>query len=181
MTGQSGSEAQERDFLRHYDELRQLARRLLDPAEQRRTFGATALVHEAWLRLAGTRSDGELPPEEFLRMATTAMRNALLDHVRARGRLKRGGKRAKLSLDAFDLAATGSFGDIADVDEAIGKLQQQDAEAAEVVRLRFYSGLRMDEIATALGRSERSVHRAWAFARAWLYRELDVSDGPPRV
>lgn len=178
MTDPLAPDGPERDFLRHYDELRQLARRLLDPVQQQRTLGATALVHEAWLRLAGANGGRELAPDEFLRMATTAMRNALLDHVRARGRLRRGGKRTRLSLDAFDLAATGNLADIADVDEAIEKLQQQDAEAAEVVRLRFYSGLRMDETAAALGRSERSVHRAWAFARAWLYRELGVEDPP---
>ena len=172
MSMQPAGEADDRSFLKHYGELRAIARSMLDPSRKDPTLGATALVHEAWLRLVGAREGRSLPPEEFLKMASGAMRHTLLDHVRKHGRQKRGGARGRLNLDALDLATTGSFDDILAVDGAIEKLGALDPNSAEVVRLRFYAGLQMDEIARTVGRSERTVHRDWGFARAWLTRAL---------
>jgi len=102
----------------------------------------------------------------------------LIDFARARVALKRGGRNTRpLSLDAVDLANSGSFVEILAVDEALRRLQEVHPKAAEVVRLRFYVGLDMDEIATALGVSERTVFREWSYARAWLFKRLHGDAG----
>ena len=165
-------------FLRLYEELRALARLHLAGERKHHTLQATALVHDAWLRLARDGAAADCSQSQLLAAAARAMRRVLIDHARARVRIKRGGAGARaISLDAVELASSGSFDGILAVDEAIRRLDQADPRAAEVVRLRFYAGLSMQEVAKALDMSERSVFREWSYARAWLLRRLDGDDG----
>jgi RNA polymerase sigma factor (TIGR02999 family) len=155
-----------------YEELRTLARMQLASERRDHTLQATALVHEAWLRIARAGGAENGSPREVLAAAALAMRRVLIDHARARVQIKRGGHARPLSLDAVELATSGSFAGILAVDEAIVRLREADPTAAEVVRLRFYVGLSMEEVAKALGMSERSVFREWSYARAWLFKRL---------
>ena len=159
-------------FTRVYPELRALARLHLASERRDHTLQATALVHEAYLRLVEC---GEVSPDDpaaFYRSAALAMRRILLDYARKKGRIRHGRGLARQSLDAVQLAATGNVDDIVAVDEAISLLQERDAELGELVRLRFYAGLSIEETARALGRSVRTVHREWAYAKACLYQSL---------
>jgi RNA polymerase sigma factor (TIGR02999 family) len=164
-------------FLALYDQLRALARLHLASERRDHTLQATALVHDAWLHLARAGASRDCSPAQLLAAASRAMRRVLIDHARARVRIKRGGRARPLSLDAVDLAASGSFAGILAVDEAIRRLEQTDPKAAEVVRLRFYVGLDMEEVARSLGMSERSAFREWSYARAWLFRHLNGDPG----
>jgi len=141
------------------------------------TLQATALVHEAYLRLLG----GTQPPwndrQHFFRAAAEAMRRILIEHARKRGRVKRGGKRVRVELTGVDLASDQDLDQILALDDAFRRLEQQDPEAADVVRLRCFAGLSVEETAQATGHSERTVKREWAFARAWLYDALRDSGG----
>ena len=157
-----------------YDDLRAAARRQMASERMGHTLSATALVHEAYLRLAGPRA---LPFEErahFYTAAVEAMRRVLLDHARARGRLKRGGGRTQLSLDGpIDLAAVERGADFEALDEAVERLGEHDPRMAQIVRLRFLAGFTVTEVAGLIGVSERTVKADWAFARAWLTRQLE--------
>ncbi len=147
------------------------------------TLGATALVHEAYLRLFRSLTPDPAPntaPDwtnraSFYAAAATAMRRILVDHARARSRAKRGGApRAsqRVSLDVLEAARTTEPETVRALDEAIDRLATIDARAAEVVRLRFFAGLEQSEIAKILGCTERTIKRDWAFARAWLHDAL---------
>jgi RNA polymerase sigma factor (TIGR02999 family) len=170
--------SQDAVFLSLYEELRALARLNLASERRHHTLQPTALVHDAWLRLVRAGASANCSPSQLLAAAARAMRHILIDHARARVRIKRGGTDARrLSLDAVDLATSGSFAGILAVDEAIRRLEQAYPKAAEVVRLRFYVGLSMEEVAKALGMSERSVFREWSYARAWLCKRLNGDPG----
>jgi RNA polymerase sigma factor (TIGR02999 family) len=138
------------------------------------TLQATALVHEAFLKLRGHPSILAGERAGFFYAAAQAMRQILIDHARAKGRTKRGGGAARRELaDVAQLAADDDAEQIVALDEALCRLEQQDAAAAAaVVKLRFYAGLSIAEVADVLGVSERTVKRDWQFARAWLYRAL---------
>jgi RNA polymerase sigma factor (TIGR02999 family) len=161
-----------------YQELRAIARRQLRAERAGHTLQATALVHEAYVKLFGGNAAGRdvrwNDRGHFFAAAAQAMRHVLLEHARNRGRLKRGGgKSQRVSLDAVELArGDGNAVDVLAVDEAIARLEQQDPQMARLVHLRFYAGLGAAETAAALGVSERTVRRDWAFARTWLAREL---------
>jgi len=167
---QSGAEV----LPRVYHELRRIAQRAMTGERDDHTLQATALVHEAWLRLTG----GEVlesweTRSHFFRAAAEAMRRILVDHARSRSRLKRGGDRRRLALEDVDLARLGTNPDeILALDEAIRSLAELDPRAAEVVRLRFFAGLDVDETAAVMSVSRRTVLREWAFARAELLRLL---------
>lgn len=139
----------------------------------------TALVHEALMKLT---QDGRISLEQrpdFFRAAAAAMRQILIDHARAARRQKRGGGQVKrVALDVADLHASIDFepGQMLAVDEALTRLEAHDRRAAELVRLRFYAGLTMEEAADAAGLSLRTAERLWTFARAWLWRELSRDD-----
>jgi RNA polymerase sigma factor (TIGR02999 family) len=155
-----------------YGELKALAARRMRRERREHTLQTTALVHEAYLRIAGARGDGWSGRAHFFGAAAEAMRRILVERARARGRLKRGGDRRRLDLDRLDLAGEEGADDVLAVDEAVSKLAREDPRAAEVVRLRFFAGLDVPEIAAVLGVAARTVKREWVFARAWLLREL---------
>jgi len=157
-----------------YDQLRAIARQRLRQERAGHTLNATALVHEAYLRLAG---DAALPWENrahFFGAAARAMRRILIDHARKRGRLKRGGTSAhQVPLSLLDLAADADAADVLAVDDAVERLCARDPRMGEIVHLRFYAGLSVEETAAALDISDRTVRRDWNLARAWLARELE--------
>jgi RNA polymerase sigma factor (TIGR02999 family) len=157
-----------------YDELRRLAARRLAQENPGQTLQATALVHEAYLRLVGP--DAGKPWDgrgHFFAAAAEAMRRIVLDRARDRKRLKRGGNRRRQSLDLDGLISDDAPpDDLIDLDEALGRLAQIDARGAELVKLRLFAGLTLDEAAAALGVVRRTAERDWAFARAWLFRQL---------
>lgn len=158
---------------RVYAQLRTMAKQRMARERAGHTLQATALVHEAYMRLLG---DAEVPWRDrshFYMAAAESMRRILVDHARKRGADKRGGGWAKLPLSVCDLAADNSPEQILAVDDAIVRLQEQDGVAADVVRLRFYAGLSVDQTAEALGLSERTVRREWTYARAQLFRLLE--------
>lgn len=157
-----------------YDQLRKAAQRDLAGERANHTLSATALVHEAYLKLVGPRDVSWESRGHFYAAAAEAMRRILLDHARARER--RGGDPRPLNemADVAALSAADSEQIVA-VDEAFQRLEGEDPEAAAVVRLRFYAGLGVDETAQALGLSPRTVARLWTYARAVLYRDLDPS------
>lgn len=136
------------------------------------TLQATALVHEAYLRLVGGADVQWANRAHFFGAAAEAMRRILIDHARAKQGPKRGGDRRKLPLDVVDLAAIDDPEQILALDEAISRLEKEDADAARVVRLRFYAGLSIGETAKALETSASTVKREWSFARAFLFRVL---------
>ena len=157
-----------------YDELRALAQSRMNQERPGHTLQATALVNEAYVRLLGkdhARFEGR---GHFFRAAAEAMRKVLIDHARLRNADKRGGGRAALSISGVaDLAGESDPAGILALDDMILRLQKVDAQAAEVVRLRFYAGLDDGAVGEALGISERTVRREWAFARGWLRDALE--------
>ena len=132
------------------------------------TLQATALVHEAYVRLVGARDVSWSDRRHFFRTAAEAMRRILIDHARRRGRQKRAGLGGQIPLDAVELIAGEKFEEFLILDDAIQRLCQQDPRAADVVRLRVFAGLDLDETAAALDISTSTVKREWTFAKAWL-------------
>jgi RNA polymerase sigma factor (TIGR02999 family) len=153
-----------------YDELRRLAAEKMAQEKPSQTLQATALVHEAYLRLVGDQQfDGR---GHFFAAAAEAMRRILINRARDKGRQKRGGEWQRLDLDSLSVADEASPDETLAVDEALQRLEQHNKPCAELVKLRFFAGLTMDEAAAALGIAPRTAHRYWAFARAWLYDAL---------
>jgi RNA polymerase sigma factor (TIGR02999 family) len=140
------------------------------------TLTATALVHEAYLRLSQGRRVPWGSEGHFYVAASESMRQILLDHARSRGRVKRGGRLDRKPLSVLDLAAEPETNEIVALDQHFCRLEQERPDAAVVVRLRFYAGLTVDRTAEVLGQSPRQVDRLWAYARAWLYRALSEGD-----
>ena len=163
-----------------YDELRKLAAVKLAKEKPGQTIDATALVHEAYLRLVGARgvSEGFANRRHFFAAAAEAMRRILVDRARARRALKRGGNGRQVELDAEQLHARFSDAELIDTDDLLSELARIDADAAEVVRLHVFGGFSLDEAGTVLGVSRATVYRDWAFARAWLRDAL--SSAQPR-
>jgi RNA polymerase sigma factor (TIGR02999 family) len=161
-----------------YDELRQLAAQKLAGEAPGQTLQATALVHEAYLRLVG----GEQAPDwhgrgHFFAAAAEAMRRILVEAARRRGRLKRSGGLHRQDLRANEPAVEGPGADVLAVDEALADLAREHPEKAEPVKLRYFAGLTLAEAAAALGVSAATADRRWRYARAWLARRLGA--GPP--
>ena len=132
----------------------------------------TALVHEAWLRLVGDRQPTFEGRGHFFAAAAEAMRRILIDRALAKRALKRGGGLVRIDLDEVDVAIHVSDDALLAVNEALEKLAKEDAEAAELIKLRFFAGLTNEEAGRALGISERTAKRYWTFARAWLFQEI---------
>jgi RNA polymerase sigma factor (TIGR02999 family) len=156
-----------------YGELRQLATLRMTGERKDHTLQATALVHEVYLRLVGNRRLNWANRAHFFLSAAQAMRRILIEHARAKLGPRRGGERKKLPLDVIDLATADDPAQILALDEAISRLEEKDADAAQILRLRFYAGLSIQETADALNISPRTVKREWVFARAFLYRILE--------
>lgn len=163
-----------------YAELRAAAQRCLRNERSGHTLQATALVHEAWLKLMGPREVPWRNRGHFLAAAAEAMRRILVDHARSKAAVRRGGPGAKRA--AIDLttlpdpdSAEQSAGFLL-LDDALARLQEVDAGAAAVVRLRYFAGLSIDEAAQALGVSGPTVQRDWAFARSWLKDAIERAD-----
>ena len=160
-----------------YDELRGLARAKLRHERQGHSLQATALVHEAYIRMLGAESPSWNDRRHFFGAAAEAMRRILIDHARKRGRAKRGGDRVQVTLGDVSVGTGLPLEDLLALDEAIQRLEGQDPRMAEIVRLRFFAGLSVEETAKALDVSERTVKREWAVARAWLYDAMRESEG----
>jgi RNA polymerase sigma factor (TIGR02999 family) len=158
-----------------YDELRKLATSRMAQEGAGHTLQPTALVHEAWLRLAGSQGQAWQNRAHFFAAAAEAMQRILIDRARRKHALKRGAGAERIDLDQVDVAVEADEDTLLRVNEALGMLAAQDAQAAELVKLRFFVGLGYKEAAELLGISERSAKRCWSFARAWLYRELSRS------
>jgi RNA polymerase sigma factor (TIGR02999 family) len=156
-----------------YEELRTLAARQLAHERPGQTLQATALVHEAYLRLVGVHDPGWDGRAHFLAAAAEAMRRVLIDRARDRGRLKRGGDRRRVDLDELREPFEAPDEALLELDEALGRLAAAYPRPAELVKLRFFGGLTLSEAAGMLGVSPRTAEREWAFARAWLREALD--------
>ena len=156
-----------------YDELRKLAAAKLAQEKPGQTLQATALVHEAYVRLVDVDKAQEWDSRgHFFAAAAEAMRRILVDHARARGSAKRGGTLKRLDIDAVDLATKAAPVELLAIDDALAKLAREDPSAAKLVELRYFAGLTVDEAGKALGMSTATAYRHWNYARAWLHGEL---------
>jgi RNA polymerase sigma factor (TIGR02999 family) len=161
-----------------YDELRRLAAQRLTQEKPGQTLQATALVHEAYIRLVdGEKAQHWNSRGHFFGAAAEAMRRILVNRARDKGRLKRGGQLQRVDLEKIELATDAPNVDLLAIDESIELLTAENPECANVVKLRFFAGLSIDETAAALGISASTAKRHWAYARAWLFDALS-SDGP---
>ncbi len=156
-----------------YEELRRLAAQKMSQQPPGHTLQATALVHEAWLKLAGSPQASWHDRQHFFRAAAEAMRHVLVDRARAKQCQKRGADPQRLNLDEVDLATNAEPETLLLVDEALQALEREQPDKAELVKLRFYVGLSVPEIAQSLGVSEKTVKRHWIHARAWLFQEIN--------
>jgi RNA polymerase sigma factor (TIGR02999 family) len=162
-----------------YDELRKLAARKLAQEKPGQTLQATALVHEAYLRLVDAEEAGAWNSRgHFFAAAAEAMRRILVNRARDKRRLKRGGGRERVELEDVAIADEAGAPDILALDEALEKLSREEPACAELVKLRYFAGLTQEEAAQALGVSRRTANRYWAFARAWLRQALGEADEP---
>lgn len=169
-----------------YDQLRAAAQQHMALERPAHTLSATALVHEAYLKLVGPRDVPWAGRGHFYAAAAEAMRRVLLDHAKARGREKRGGDRSPANgppngpaafASIAELAAADDPEEIVSFDDALRRLESESADSARVVQLRFYAGLTVEQTALAMGVSDRTVNRLWTFARAWLHRAIRERDG----
>lgn len=156
-----------------YDELRKLAAAKMAGEKPGHTLDATALVHEAYLRLTGGQPFES--KSHFLRAAAEAMRRILVDHARARSAVKRGGNGQRVALESYHLAQHLPHEGIEALDEALSRLAREHPQQAELVQLRYFGGLTLDQCAQTLGVSARTADTWWAYARAWLAVELNKS------
>jgi RNA polymerase sigma factor (TIGR02999 family) len=156
-----------------YDELRRLAAARLAQERPGQTLDATALVHEAYLRLVGDRRYDHRG--HFFAAAAEAMRRILVDRARARRARKRGGDAERVAVELDRLAARYSDAELIDTDSVLDALAREDAEAADLVRLHVFGGLSVEEAGAALGMSRATAYRNWSFARAWLRAALPAS------
>ncbi len=156
-----------------YDELHRIARRQLRGERADHTLSATALVHEAYLKLSGLDHMHWQNRSHFMAVAAQAMRRVLVNHATARAAQKRGGKRKRLSLDDVILLTEERGDNLIALDEALTRLAALDQRQARVVECRFFAGMSVEETAEALAIGAATVKRDWILARAWLHRELE--------
>jgi len=162
-----------------YEELRKLAAQKMAGEAPGQTLEATALVHEAYLRLVGKDKDQHWANRgHFFAAAAEAMRRILINRARDKNRLKRGSGWKRVDLDSLAVADDASVDDLTALDEALERLERENPACAELVKLRFFAGLTLEEAAAALGVARRSVDRQWAYARAWLFEALSHADPP---
>ena len=160
-----------------YDELRELAAAKLAREKPGQTIQATVLVHEAWMRLVGSNVDIHWKGRgHFFGAAAKAMQRILVENARRKRSLKAGGDYQRVQLSEVAAEVRASKVDVLVVDEALQKLESQDRRKAELVRLRFFAGLTLEEAARALGVSASTVDNDWAYAKAWLKLEMAEAD-----
>lgn len=157
-----------------YDQLRAMARQRLAAQPLGHTLQATGLANEAWLRLQRHFEPGDTSPQFFC-TAVEAMRQILVDHARAKQRLKRGGAMKREREPIENVADDRTSEEWLELDDALGALEAMDPQAAKIVKLRFFGGLSVEETAAALDISDRTVKRDWQFARSWLFGQLSES------
>lgn len=155
-----------------YEELRRLAAHKMSHELPGQTLQATALVHEAYLRLVGPEARNWNSRTHFFSASAEAMRRILIDNARKKRRLKRGGGQKKLGLEDVELAIEAPSDDLIALDEALTKLASKDKVKADLVKLRYFAGLTLEHAADILGLSTTSAKRQWTYARAWLYRQI---------
>jgi RNA polymerase sigma factor (TIGR02999 family) len=160
-----------------YQELRRLAARRLRQERPGHTLQATALVHEVYLKLAGQPSARWQNRAHFFAVASQLMRRILVDYVRTQQRVKRGGRREKVSLDEVLLIAPDRTEELLAVHESLARLEKLDSRQGRIVELRYFGGLTMEETAEVLRVSSKTVMREWNIAKAWLYGELKERPG----
>jgi RNA polymerase sigma factor (TIGR02999 family) len=158
-----------------YEELRKLAAFKLAQQSPDQTLQPTALVHEAYLKLLGDGNHSWQDRRHFFAAAAEAMRHILVDRARRKASERHGGGWRRIDLDSVVVAAETTDENVLLINEALEKLAARDAEAAELVKLRFFAGLTFPQAAEVLGQSERSAKRTWAYARAWLFKEIQKS------
>jgi RNA polymerase sigma factor (TIGR02999 family) len=154
-----------------YDELRQLAAAQLACEKPGQTLDATALVHEAYVRLVGDRPFADR--SHFFRVAAEAMRRILIDHARRKRRIRHGGDRERVPISDVEVAAEAPADELLALDEALDRFAAKHPVKAELVKLRYFAGLSEEEAAAALGISRATASRYWTYARAWLINALD--------
>ena len=167
-----------------YAELRRLAEQRVASLRAGDSLQATALVHEAYLRLVGGSESAATAKNwsgraHFFSAAATAMRRILIDRARARGAQKRGGRRLRLQLNEADAIVDSAPEDLLSLHEALEQLAQEDPAKSQLVELRFFAGLTLAEAADVLGISKPTAERYWAYARAWLYDALNADAPSP--
>ena len=164
-----------------YAELRRLAARHLSHERSDHTLQATALVHEAYLKLAAQKDAKWQNHAQFFGVASQAMRRILVDYARGKQRIRRGGKQQKVSLDDVLLVAPGRTDEVLAVHESLSRLEMLDVRQARIVELRYFGGLKVEEIAEVVGISAKTVMRELNVAKAWLYGDLKYhrADGVP--
>jgi RNA polymerase sigma factor (TIGR02999 family) len=155
-----------------YEELRRLAAAKMANEAPGQTLQPTALVHEAWLRLVGSGQEHWNSRGHFFGAAAEAMRRILVERARKKARVRHGGQLERVDLDHVTVAAQDNDDTVLAIHEALEKLAAQSLQKAEVVKLRYFAGMEHGQIAEALGVSEPTVRRHWAYARSWLYAEL---------
>ncbi len=155
-----------------YEELRRLAAVKMSQERPGQTLQATALVHEAYIRLVGAQDQNWSGRTHFFTAAAEAMRRILIDNARRKQRLKHGGDRHKVNLTDADPAEKESSEEIIALDEALARLAENDKTKADLVKLRYFAGLTLEQAAAVLGIPERTAKRYWAHARAWLYKQI---------
>ncbi|MAD79766.1 MAG: RNA polymerase subunit sigma [Planctomycetaceae bacterium] len=160
-----------------YEELRKLAAAKLAQEKPGQTLQATALVHEAYLRLVDVEKAQHWNSRgHFFGAAAEAMRRILVNQARDKGRIKRGGEFQKIDLEKIEIALDAPNEDLLAIDEAIESLVEENPACAKVVMMRFFAGLSIDEAAAALGISASTAKRHWTYARAWLFDVLQADD-----
>ncbi len=160
-----------------YDELRRLAASKMANEASGHTLQPTALVHEAWMRLVGTDNPTFAGRAHFFAASAEAMRRILIDRARRKNALRHGGKQERVNVQNVDIASPDADDQLLAVNEAIDKLAAQDPIEAQLVKLRYFVGLTVDEAASLLDISPRTARNYWAHARTWLYHEITAREG----
>ncbi|MFC1603475.1 sigma-70 family RNA polymerase sigma factor [Planctomycetota bacterium] len=155
-----------------YEELRLLASQKLSQEPPGQTLQSTALVHEAYIRLVGEEAQNWGNRRHFFLAASEAMRRILIDNARRKKSQKHGGHQQRVDLDYIGVADKNMPGDLLELDEALIRLTDQDPEVADLVKLRYFGGLTLDQAAKIKGISRRTAGRHWKYARLWLFREM---------
>jgi RNA polymerase sigma factor (TIGR02999 family) len=159
-----------------YEELRRLAAQKMSRERPGQTLQATALVHEAYIRLVGAKNQDWKGRTHFFAAAAEAMRRILIENARRKKSLKHGGGFQRVELDDAEIAVEDPSTSLIALDEALTRLAREDRALAELVKLRYFAGLTLDQVAKIQGVSRRSASSHWAYARAWLHREITRAD-----